>query len=159
MADNAPVRSVSAAADFVGIIMRNIEAVTTAQQQVLQGIGLLAKQQTQMAQALLRTTTPGTVKLTVADPAASIDWLKAELENTQATMNEVSQLMMNISGNAATTLQTRTFAALDELKAVIVAMAPAPKALPPSAAPPGPQAKLSAPAVKTPAAAPAPVPA
>jgi hypothetical protein len=151
MADsNPPVRSMNAAADMLQIVVRNMQALTTAQQQVLDGIGLLARQQTQMAQALLRYATPGAIKLPATDPAASIDWLKSEMETTQAATNELSQLILNISGNAATTLQTRTYAALDELKAVAVAMQPASKA---PAVPPSPPVKLPAPAAKTAAAA------
>ncbi len=149
MADNTPVRGMSAAADMMEIVMRNMQALTTAQLQVLEGVGLLAKQQTQMAQALLRNAAPGTIKLRATDPVAGIDWLKTEMENSQATMNVVSQLIMDMSGNAATTLQTRTYAALDELKAVVLAIAPAPKAPQAVAAPPSPQAKLSVPAART----------
>jgi hypothetical protein len=146
-----PVRSVSAAADMLQIVIRNMQAIATAQQQVLDGIGLLARQQTQMTQALLSHATPGAIKLPVNEPGAGIDWLKSEMQNTQATMNVVSQLIMDMSGNAATTLQTRTYAALDELKAVLVAMGPAPKAA--QAAPPAPQAKLPGPGLKTASAA------
>jgi hypothetical protein len=144
MADsNAPM---TAATDMLGIVFRNMQAVTAAQQQVLEGFGQLARQQTQMAQALLRSAMPGTMK--VPDPAAGIDWLKSELETGQATMNEMSQLMLTISGNAAATLQARGYAALDELKAVVVALGPAVKVPPAAAAPPAALAKLAAPAAR-----------
>jgi len=112
-----------------GMQKRNMEALSAAQQQLLEGLGMLAKQQTQSMQTMLRQAF-GTTQVTpqLGDVrgliGTRIDDLKSSILEAQARSNAVSEIMMRSRGEAAGTLQTRMLAALDEFKALVVADGP-----------------------------------
>ena len=110
--------------ELVSMQMRNMQALSTAQQQMLDGLSMVAKQQLQIMESSLRRT------FGIAQMASSpsdlreligtrIDDLKASLLEAQANSNAVSEIMARSLGEVASTLQARTMAALDELKALL----------------------------------------
>ena len=110
--------------ELVGMQMRNMQALSTAQQQMLDGLSMVAKQHLQIMESSLRRT------FGIAQMASSpsdlreligtrLDDLKASILEAQANSNAVSEIMARSLGEAASTLQTRMMAALDELKALL----------------------------------------
>ncbi len=120
-----PQRSLAAGAEIFGIAMRNMQAVSAAQQQMLEGIGQCYRQQTHMADSMLRQARPGGVGAQPTDVAARIESFKTALQEAQASVHVLSELMLRSTGEVATTLQTRLYAALDEVKTLVQGAEPA----------------------------------
>ena len=109
--------------DLVGIQMRNMEAVRQAQQKMLEGIGVLAKRQTEIME--------GTLRRSVSEPSAvgssdirgvvgqQIESLKTTIQENQANSNILSEMAARSSAEVADILQKRMMAALDEFKAAL----------------------------------------
>lgn len=120
--------------DFVAIELRNIEAMAIAQQKMLEGWGVLAQRQAEMAQGTLRRSfDPETAKPNPASslPAAvigQIDSLKTAILEGQANTNILSELAARSSGEVASVLQSRMIAALDELRSALEQVVPKPPA-------------------------------
>ena len=102
--------------DIVAIELRNLEALGLAQQKMLEGWGVLAQRQAEIAQGTLQRSFemkgPG-------DLAAQIDSLKTTILESQANSNILTELATRSSGEAAGILQSRFVAALDEYKAAL----------------------------------------
>jgi len=102
--------------DIAAIEMRNIEAFSLAQQKMLEGWGLLAQRQAEIAQGTLSRSlglhAPGSV-------GERIDSLKTTILESQANSNMLTELATRSSGEAAGILQTRLLASLDEWKAAL----------------------------------------
>jgi hypothetical protein len=118
--------AVSYSKDLLAIQMRNIEAIQKAQQAMLEGIRILAKNQAEMLEGTLRRTfdtTPPPAPTSPADVRAAIagqiDSLKTTIEESQANSNILSELAARSGGEVANILQTRFMAALDEFKAAL----------------------------------------
>ena len=115
--------------NLVGIQMRNVQALFAAQQKLLEGLGMLAKEESQLMGSSLRRAF-GTMQ--AASPPADvrgligtwIDDLKSSILDAQANSNAVSEIMMRSIGEVASSLQTRMMAALDEFKVLVVAGGP-----------------------------------
>lgn len=122
-----PSRSVNGSfgflSDLVGIQMRNMEAVRQAQQKMLEGIGVLAKRQTEIME--------GTLRRSVSEPSAmgssdirgivgqQIESLKTTIQENQTNSNILSEMAARNSAEVADILQKRMMAALDEFKAAL----------------------------------------
>jgi len=111
--------------DLVAIELRNIEAIGLAQQKMLEGMGVLARHQAEMAEETLRrsfgaqasTPTPGSgIQSAVIGQITS---LKTTMLESQAKSNVLSELAARSSGEVANILQSRMIAALDEYKAAL----------------------------------------
>ena len=102
--------------DIVAIEFRNVEALGLAQQKMLEGWGQLAQRQAEIAQGAwsrsLELKGPGNL-------AEQIDSLKTTILENQANSNILTELAARSSGEAASILQTRFVAALDEYKAAL----------------------------------------
>jgi|GraSoiStandDraft_46_1057282.scaffolds.fasta_scaffold397581_1 hypothetical protein len=102
--------------DVAAIELRNIEAFGLAQQKMLEGWGLLAQRQAEIAQGTLSRSlglhAPGTV-------GEQIESLKTTILESQANSNILTELATRSSGEAAGILQTRLLASLDEWKAAL----------------------------------------
>jgi hypothetical protein len=102
--------------DLVAIELRNIEALGLAQQKMLEGWGVLAQRQAEIVQGTLQRSFelkgPGNM-------AEQIDSLKTTILEGQANSNILSELAARSSGEAASILQSRLVAALDEYKAAL----------------------------------------
>jgi hypothetical protein len=102
--------------DLVAIELRNIEALGLAQQKMMEGWGVLAQRQAEIVQGTLQRSLelkgPGNL-------AAQIDSLKTTILEGQANSNILSELAARSSGEAASILQSRLVAALDEYKAAL----------------------------------------
>ena len=107
--------------NLIGIQMRNAQAISTAQQKMLEGLNMLSKQQAQIMEVLLRRAfdnTQATSSLAgVRDSiGARIDALKQLITETQANSNALAEIMMRNAGEVTSILQDRMMAALDEVK-------------------------------------------
>jgi len=102
--------------DVVAIELRNIEALGLAQQKMMEGWGQVAQRQAEIAQGTLRRSfelkSPGTM-------GEQIDSLKTTILEGQANSNVLAELATRSGGEAASILQSRMLAALDELKAAL----------------------------------------
>lgn len=120
--------------DFVAIELRNIEAMGVVQQKMLEGWGVLAQRQAEMAEGTLRRSfAPGIAKASLPSslPAAvigQIEQLKTALLEGQANSNILSELAVRSSGEVASVLQSRLIAALDEFRAALEEVAAKPPA-------------------------------
>ena len=110
--------------ELLGIQMRNIEAMQLAQQQMMEGMGVLAKHQAEMIEGTLRRS----FEAQPSAPAGSdiravigsrIDSLKTTIKECQANANVLSELAARSGGEVANTLQSRMMAALDEFKGAL----------------------------------------
>ena len=126
--------------DLLAIELRNMEAIGLAQQKMLEGMGMLAKRQAEIAEGTLRRSfgAPPSVPSSASDVHAAvigqITSLKTAMVESQANSNILSELAARSSGEVATILQSRMMAALDEFKAALEQAIPeklavAPKAL------------------------------
>jgi phasin family protein len=110
--------------DLIGIQMRNMEAIRQAQQKMLEGIGVLAKRQTEIM--------GGTLRRSVSEPSAAatspdirsvvghqIESFKTTILENQANSNILSEMAARSSAEVANILQSRMMAALDEFKAAL----------------------------------------
>jgi hypothetical protein len=114
--------------EIVAIQMRNIEAMRVAQQQMLEGMGVLAKHQAEMLEGTLRrsfgqpsTSAGSDFRATVA---GQIESIKTAIKECQSNSNVLSELAARSGGEVANTLQTRMMAALDEFKTALVQAIP-----------------------------------
>jgi hypothetical protein len=110
-------------ADLIGIQMRNMEAIRQAHQKMLEGMGVLAKRQTEIIE--------GTLRRSVGEPSAvaspdirgvvghQIDSFKTTILENQTNANILSELAARTGAEVADILQSRMMAALDELKTAL----------------------------------------
>jgi Phasin protein len=116
--------------DVVAIELRNIEAMGLAQQKMLEGWGVLAQRQAEMAQGTLnRSLDPQGVRIGSAStlPAAmigQIEALKTAILEGQANSNILSELAARSGGEVANVLQSRMIAALDEFRVALEQVVP-----------------------------------
>jgi hypothetical protein len=110
--------------ELLGIQMRNIEAMQLAQQQLMEGMGVLAKHQAEMIQETVRRSF-GSQPSVPADSDVravignQIDSLKTTIKECQSNANVLSELAARSGGEVANTLQSRMMAALDEFKGAL----------------------------------------
>jgi hypothetical protein len=144
--------------ELVAIELRNMEAIGLAQQKMLEGMGVLAQRQAEMAEGTLRRSfgaqsfgaqsfgaegsLPAPASGVQAMVIGQITSLKTTMLESQANSNILSELAARSSGEVAEILQSRMIAALDEFKAALEQAiperpAPAPASL---TVQPGPQA-------------------
>jgi phasin family protein len=110
--------------DLIGIQMRNMDAIRQAQQKMFEGIGVLAKRQTEIME--------GTLRRSVSEPSAAatspdirsvvghqIESLKTTILENQANSNILSEMAARSGAEVANILQSRMMAALDEFKAAL----------------------------------------
>jgi hypothetical protein len=110
--------------DLLAIQLRNMQAFSTAQQKMLEGLSMLIKQQADIVQVLVRrsfdnpqaTASPSDMRGLFG---AWIDGLKQSIMETQANSNVLSEIVTRSAGEVASTLQARMMAALDELKTLV----------------------------------------
>jgi len=113
--------------DLLAIELRNLEAMGLAQQKMLEGLGVLAQRQAEIAQGTLQ----GTLQR-VAEPAAStngqsvvqaaidrIGSLRTTILESQSNASTLSEIAARQGGEVANILQSRMIAALDELRAAL----------------------------------------
>jgi hypothetical protein len=109
--------------ELIGIQMRNMEAIRQAQQKMLEGIGGLAKRQTEIIE--------GTLRRSVSEPSVGtspdirtvvshqIDSLKTTILENQTNSNILSEMAARSGAEVANILQSRMMAALDEFKTAL----------------------------------------
>jgi len=109
--------------DLIGIQMRNMEAIQEAQQKMLEGMGVLAKRQTEIIEGTLRRSASEPPAATTPDIRAvvshQIDSIKTTILESQTNSNILSELAARSSAEVANILQSRMMAALDEFKAAL----------------------------------------
>ena len=109
--------------DLIGIQMRNMEAIRQAQQKMLEGIGVLAKRQTEIIEGIMRRSVAEPTAVTSPDIRAvvshQIESLKTTILENQANSNILSEMAARSGGEVANILQSRMMAALDEFKAAL----------------------------------------
>jgi hypothetical protein len=111
--------------DLLAIELRNMEAIGLAQQKMLEGIGVVARHQAEMAEGALRRafgaqpSAPTSAPSLQAAVVGQITSLKTTMQESQANSNILSELAARSSGEVANILQSRMFAALDEFKAAL----------------------------------------
>ena len=109
--------------DLIGIQMRNMEAIRQAQQKMLEGIGVLAKRQTEIIEGMMRRSVGEPTAVTSPDIRAvvshQIESLKTTILENQANSNILSEMTARSSAEVANILQSRMMAALDEFKAAL----------------------------------------
>ena len=117
-----------------------MEAIGLAQQKMLEGMGVLARHQAEMAEGTLRRSfgvqpsVPTSASGLHAAVIGQITSLKTAMVESQANSNILSELAARSSGEVANILQSRMMAALDEFKTALEQAIPekltaAPKAL------------------------------
>ncbi len=115
---------------FLAIELRNMEAIGLAQQKMLEGVGVLAQRQAEIAEGTFRRAfgaqpfVPTTVSAIHAAVISQIDSIKTTMMESQANSNILSELAARSSGDVADILQSRMMAALDEVKAALEQAAP-----------------------------------
>ena len=110
--------------DLSGIQMRNIGALWTAQQKMLEGLEMLGRQQTSMIDQALRRIAnapqaalpPSDLRVGIGD---RIDAIKTAIVEQQANFNITSEMVARSSAEVGNVLQARLMAGLDELKTVL----------------------------------------
>ena len=109
--------------DLIGIQMRNMEAIRQAQQKMLEGIGVLAKRQSEIIEGTLRRSvsepspaTPPDIRAVVSH---QIESLKTTILENQTNSNILSEMAVRSSAEVADILQSRMMAALDEFKTAL----------------------------------------
>jgi hypothetical protein len=111
--------------DLLAIEMRNMEAIGLAQQKMLEGMGMLAKRQAEIAEGTLRRSfgaqpsVPSSASGVQAAVIGQITSLKTAIVEGQANSNILSELAARSGGEVANILQSRMMAALDEFKAAL----------------------------------------
>jgi hypothetical protein len=115
--------------ELVAIELRNMEAIGLAQQKMLEGMGVLAQRQAEMAEGSLRRSfgaqagTQGSLPASASGVQAmvvgQITSLKTTMLESQANSNVLSELAARSGGEVADILQSRMIAALDEFKAAL----------------------------------------
>ena len=109
--------------ELIGIQMRNMEAIRQAQQKMLEGIGGLAKRQTDIIEGTLRRSVSEPAAVTSPDIRAvvshQIEALKTTIFENQANSNILSEMAVRSGAEVANILQSRMMAALDEFKTAL----------------------------------------
>src|SRR5437660_3163295 len=109
--------------ELIGIQMRNMEAIRQAQQKMLEGIGGLAKRQTEIIEGTLRRSVSEPPAATSPDIRAvvgnQIESLKTTILENQANSSILSEMAARSSAEVANILQSRMMAALDEFKTAL----------------------------------------
>jgi hypothetical protein len=109
--------------DLIGIQMRNMEAIRLAQQKMLEGIGVLAKRQTEIIEGTLRRSVSEPSPATSSDIRAvvshQIETLKTTILENQANSNILSEMAARSGAEVANIVQSRMMAALDEFKTAL----------------------------------------
>jgi hypothetical protein len=111
--------------EIVGIQMRNVEAMRQAQQQMLEGMGDLAKQQAEMLEGTLRRSfgakppVPASTSAIRSAITMPIDSLKTTILESQANSNMLTEQLTKSFAPVANTVQSRMMLALDEFKAAL----------------------------------------
>jgi phasin family protein len=127
--------------ELLAIQMRNMEAVQRAQQQMMEGMGVLAKHQAEMLEGTLRhsfgtqPSAPAGSDIRAAI-TGQIESLKTAIKECQANSNVLSELAARSGGEVANTLQSRMMAALDEFKSALEHAIPEALTFTAAAAPP-----------------------
>ena len=103
--------------DVVAIELRNFEALGLAQQKMMEGWGQLAQRQAEIAQGTFRRSFD--LKSGPPSLVEQIDALKTALVESQANSNILTELAARSGGEAASIIQSRLIAALDEYKAAL----------------------------------------
>lgn len=116
--------------DILGVQMRNMQALATAQQQMLTGLSMLTKKQAEIMDAFMRRVINNTrVAPSPVDMrgfiGSRIDELKRSIVEIQASSNMLGEIMARSAGDVASTLQARMMEALDELKTFAAEAIPA----------------------------------
>ena len=106
---------------LLAIELRNMEAIGLAQQKMLEGMGVLAQHQAEMAEGTLRRSFGAQPALPTSASGlhAAVIGQITSLKKSQANSNVLSELAARSSGDVANILQSRMFAALDEFKAAL----------------------------------------
>lgn len=116
--------------EFLAIELRNMEAIGLAQQKMLEGAGVLAQRQAEIAEGTFRRAfgtqpfVPTTASAIHAAVIGQIDLFKTTMMEGQANSNILSELAARSGGDVANILQSRMMAALDEVKAALEQVAP-----------------------------------
>jgi hypothetical protein len=111
--------------EIVGIQMRNLEAMRQAQQQLLEGMGDLVKQQAKIMEGTLHRSFGASPSVQASTSAARsaitmpIDTLKTTILESQANSNTLTEQMTKSFGPVGATLHSRMMQALDEFKAAL----------------------------------------
>ena len=111
--------------ELVAIELRNMEAIQLAQQKMLEGMGVLAQRQAEMAEGTLRRSfgaqgsVPASASGIQAAVIGQVTSLKTTMLESQANSNILSELAARSSGEVANILQSRMIAALDEFTAAL----------------------------------------
>ena len=109
--------------DLIGIQMRNMEAIREAQQKMLEGIGVLAKRQSEIIEGTLRRSVGEPPAATSSDIRSvvghQIESLKTTILENQTNSNILSEMAARNSAEVANILQSRMMAALDEFKTAL----------------------------------------
>jgi hypothetical protein len=109
--------------DLIGIQMRNMEALRQAQQKMLEGMGVLAKRQTEIIEGVMRRSVGEPKAVTPPDIRSAvghqIESLKTTILESQANSNILSEMTVRSSAEVANILQSRMMAALDEFKVAL----------------------------------------
>lgn len=111
--------------ELLAIEFRNMEAIRQAQQKMVEGMGVLAQRQAEMAEGAFRRSfgvqpaVPTSASALHAAVVGQIDSLKTTMLESQANSNILTELAVRSSGDVANILQSRMMAALDEFKAVL----------------------------------------
>jgi phasin family protein len=109
--------------DLIGIQMRNMEAMQQAQQKMLEGMGVLAKRQTEIIEGTLRRSVSEPSPATSPDIRTAvshqIEAFKTTILENQTNSNILSELAARSGAEVANILQSRMMAALDEFKAAL----------------------------------------
>jgi len=109
--------------DLMGIQMRNMEAIRQAQQKMLEGMGVLAKRQTEIIEGTLRRSVSEPTAVTSPDIRGAvshqIETIKTTILENQTNANILSEMAARSSAEVADILQSRMMAALDEFKAAL----------------------------------------
>ena len=109
--------------DLIGIQMRNMEAIQQAQQKMLEGMGVLAKRQTEIIEGTLRRSVSEPSPATSSDirgvVSQQIEAFKTTILENQTNSNILSEMAARNGAEVANILQSRMMAALDEFKAAL----------------------------------------
>ena len=109
--------------DLIGIQMRNMEAIRQAQQKMLEGMGVLAKRQTEIIEGTLRRSVSEPSAVTSPDirgvVSHQIESFKTTILENQTNANILSEMAARSSAEVANILQSRMMAALDEFKTAL----------------------------------------
>ncbi len=116
--------------ELLAIDVRNGEALGMAQQKMLEGMGVLAQRQAEIAEETwrrllsVRPSVPTSAAAFHAAVIGQVDSIKTTMMEGQANANILTELAARSGGDVANVLQSRMLAALDEVKAALEQAAP-----------------------------------